>query len=362
MRFLSLFALVLGISTTAYANPDMTRHGYTQCTACHISPNGGRMLSAYGRQLSEELLSTWSYKGEGQFLHGAVDGEKLAEKGIYFGGDVRSIQIHRENSRVKTGRFFLMQANLDFAVQKYGFTGLVSIGQIEEPMSGRVQGNLNSTYFYGMYNLTDTWTVRAGRFTPQFGLNLPDHILVTKQGLGFNPYLQYDTAETALLTENWSLFASQARTVDKTPDAQKENATILHANYNFAERFKVGGSHWYGKRENGDIRRVYGANAILGITSRLYNLTEIDWQHQATQDGMVAMSRLGYEVYKGITPYVQYQQQQTDLENKGTVVRYYTAGGQFFPRPHFELQGQWTKGRNTTEWFDEAFLLLHYYF
>jgi hypothetical protein len=352
--------ILFSLSAQAWAFPEMTRHGYTQCTACHLSPSGGGVLTAYGRQMSEEVLSAWGYKGEGQVLHGALKADP-AEKGILAGGDVRSAQIHRKNSSVRTGRFFLMQANLDLAYQYDRYAAMISVGQIEEPLSGRVQGNLNATRFYGMVNLTEAWALRAGRFMPAFGLNMPDHVLVTKQGLGLQPWMQYDTAETSLLTENWSLFAGVSKTVDNTPKIFAENAVNLHGTYNFGERFKAGASGWYGEND-ANIRRLYGVNAILGFTHHLYNLTEVDFSRDSLRNGMFAMSRLGYEVRKGIIPYVQYQHQHADLEDRGTVTRYYTLGGHFFPRPHFEVSGQWSKVRNAREWSDDAYLLVHYYF
>ncbi len=75
------------------------------------------------------------------------------------------------------------------------------------------------------------------------------------------------------------------------------------------------------------------------------NLTEIDFSHEANRDGLYAMSRLGWEVHKGVIPYAQYQHQRTDLEKDGTETKHYTIGAHFFPRPHFELSGQWSKVR-----------------
>src|SRR5271170_3463367 len=96
-------------SFSAFGFAEMVRHGYTQCTACHVSPAGGGILTAYGRELSSDLLSTWSRPNEGQFLHSAV-GAHLAEKGFLFGGDIRAVQTRFQDQHDLQGRFFWMQA------------------------------------------------------------------------------------------------------------------------------------------------------------------------------------------------------------------------------------------------------------
>lgn len=49
---------VLLCSGRAQAYPWMIKHGYTICATCHNDASGGELLSAYGRVLSAEVLST----------------------------------------------------------------------------------------------------------------------------------------------------------------------------------------------------------------------------------------------------------------------------------------------------------------
>lgn len=49
----ALSAVVLGSSSAAFALPTMIRLGYSNCAACHISPQGGGPLNAYGRGIDE---------------------------------------------------------------------------------------------------------------------------------------------------------------------------------------------------------------------------------------------------------------------------------------------------------------------
>jgi hypothetical protein len=152
MRF-SLGILLLWTST-AFAYPEMVRHGYAQCTACHISPAGGGILSSYGRQLSADLMSTWSYTNEANFLHSEV-GAKLSEKGFLFGGDIREVQTRLKDQTQIDGKLFLMQANFDAAYQVEHFTGVVSVGQIEDPLGPGLKGNFDATMYYGFFKFTD---------------------------------------------------------------------------------------------------------------------------------------------------------------------------------------------------------------
>jgi len=59
-------------ATVADAFPELTRHGYVSCTACHVSPNGGGAMTPYGRGLSRELLSTWGGTREAEVGHGLL--------------------------------------------------------------------------------------------------------------------------------------------------------------------------------------------------------------------------------------------------------------------------------------------------
>jgi len=354
---LGLFAVV---SSQAFAFPEMVRHGYTQCTACHVSPSGGGILTSYGRELAAEVLSTWSYADESQFTHSKV-GEKLADKGILFGGDVRYLQYRYKDSNQLTGKFFLMHADIQAAYETKQFTTVVSVGQVQDPLSNLNKISLNSTMYYGYLKITDQFGLRAGRFDPAFGINMPDHTLVTKMAVMTDPLMQFDTAEASYLSEHWTVLVSAAKTVPNISIASQESAVTTNVSYAVTNRMRVGGSFWTGQGPQLH-RTLYGANAILGFTEHFYNLTEIDFKHDANQDGTYGFTRLAYEVYKGIIPYLQYQHQQADFTATNTVADWYGVGLHFFPRPHFEVTGEWDHGRVANANTDSSWVMFHYYF
>lgn len=358
---IGVLALFLALTTVrAYAFPDLVRHGYSQCTACHVSPSGGGILTPYGRQLSAEVLSTWSRPEETSPFYSS-EVAKLAEKGFLFGGDIRFAQIHHEDPNITEGKFFLMQAAPEFAFVKDHFTAVVSVGEIVRPESDVFRGNLYSTKYYGLLQITDEWAVRAGRFFPTFGVPFSDHVMVTKKAMRLNPFRQFDTIETNYFLENWSFFLSASQTQPYSAASKQEKLWTGTAAYNFSERYKVGISHWRGKTPT-DHRNATAVFGILGFTPRFYNITEVDYITSAGKDSLAGLTQFAYEVFKGFIPYLQYQHSHDNLKDSKTLTRYYGAGLRFFPRPHFEFSFLYERIQNPTDWSTDAYLLGHYYF
>lgn len=352
-------ALGLFISAEALAFPEMVRHGYTQCTACHVSPSGGGILNSYGRELASELLSTWSYANESQFTHSKL-GADLADKGFLFGGDVRALQYRYKDPQGLNGQFFLMHADVQTAYQTKDFTAVVSIGEVQDPRSNLNKIDFNSTMYYGFLKFSDELGLRAGRFDPAFGINNADHTLVTRTAIG-GPLLQFDSSELSYLSEHWTVLTGFSKTVDNTPLSSQESVFTANVSYSFLNRLRVGASFWAGKGALLD-RHLYGVNAILGFTDRFYNLTEIDFENESAKDGAYGYTQLAYEVYKGVIPYLQYQHRHLDLAANDTLTKWYGVGAHFFPRPHFEISGEWDHGIMANQNADSSWLMFHYYF
>ena len=124
-------ALIVFVSLNVSAFPDMIRHGYTNCTACHMSPSGGGVLNQYGKSLSKEVLSTWGAEGEENFLHGAVDTTAVNDW-LVLGGDIRAVQVHQENDLIKRGKFIKMQAGVELGINQPKWAVVGSFGQFNQ--------------------------------------------------------------------------------------------------------------------------------------------------------------------------------------------------------------------------------------
>ncbi|WP_413569056.1 hypothetical protein ACLWBD_16800 [Bdellovibrio sp. HCB117] len=360
-----ILLIAISLATKAYAFPEMIRHHYVNCTACHFSPSGGGLLTPYGRTISSEVLSTWGTEKEARSFYGALDNEKL-NQWLQVGGNVRALQFHHESANVKEGRTIPMQAGIELAVTVGKWTVDLFYGKLNsdwkvEPIATR---------YYIMYQILDELTVRAGRFIPVFGLNIPQHTMVTRANLGFNQGTERDALEGMWSGEKWNFVSTVSKSVKSASVSEVETAMTAQLNYTIADSYRVGASYWLGTSDTQN-RQILGLHAVLGFTERFFILAEADYQnrHQATtqrtQYGLYQFSKYGYEFYKGIHAQFVQEYSQSDFSNDKSKFESYGPGFLFYPRPHFEFEGLYTKKKISIvgdDFEDYAYLMIHYYF
>jgi hypothetical protein len=363
---LTLILILLGWPLVGHTFPEMVRHGYVSCTTCHVSPSGGGALTAYGRSLSKELMSTWSYEGEENLLHGAV----TTPEWLMVGGDIRYIQTHLDNPSVRQGDFFLMQADLELAAQVGKWTAAVTSGVEGGPATVRNRGQYVSHQHYLNYRPTDELSIRAGKFLTQFGIRSPNHTIVTERGLQFDQGSETYNLELAYISESFDTFFTiiTGRPDDPTFDPEK-GASLTFAK-NILEKMKVGLSAYRGE-SNQARRSLIGPYAILGFSKSLFLLSEVDYQVKdfklagvAQTKGLVSYQRLNYEFTQGFIGYALHQLSYLNFDSGRSRADSVGLGLQFFPRPHFEFQVEFTKQRNLQSfdrYYDVGYLLMHYY-
>jgi len=191
------FLLVIGLASTAEAEPTFLAKQYTRCTACHYSPTGGGLLTPYGRLLSHRELSTSGgasgpapdatddRHGEPAFLFGAL-GNVLGP--VHLGLELRPAHLNIGFPGGHQDIDFLMNADLVGALQKNGWTAYTSIGR-EPPNSAVRNGRTQPTAAFISYEhwisyQTDKGvSFRVGRFMPAYGVAFADHTAYTRIGL-----------------------------------------------------------------------------------------------------------------------------------------------------------------------------------
>ncbi len=359
------FTFIISFTFQAGAYPELVRHGYVNCVSCHISPSGGGILNDYGRSFSGEGLSTFARPGEESLFHGLIAREQLP-KWLQIGGDIRGVQVHHENEDVRQGHFVVMQADAEVAVTVKGFTFDVAAGRFqmrsEEP-------RFKSRRFFLMYEFSEEWRIRVGRFLPAYGLHLADHVIATRRPLGFDHGQERYNIEGSWITDAMHVFVTASKGPSEQAEHEQESALTAQFALAIRDSNKAGINAWVGDSEKVQ-RQIVGAFATLGFTPSLHLLAEADWQwsksrnSDAHQTGFFAFSRLGYDLYQGVIIFGQSEFSQTNLSDNATATERAGIGFQLFPRPHFDIQGIWTKQRFRAAGLgfeDYAWLSIHFY-
>lgn len=357
-----LFVFFIFFAQGLFAYPELARHGYTNCTSCHLSPSGGGLMTPYGRELSKEILSTWGAKDEQYFAYGKI---KTDEK-VLLGAFIRGLQVREDNPQEIEARTILMQADAEAAYNAEKWAIDISAGRQEIGRGGSdAEGRFFSRRYFLLYRPSEQINVRAGKFLRFFGLNDPNHNLYVRRDLNFGYDTETENLELSYLGDNWSSYLTF---IDGSLNKDqytylKDRAVTFSTSYFFQEKNKIGISLYQGE-EDLSKRSIAGAWLIYAWTPAVFLMSEFDWQNKTTkatdtsQSGYVTSHRLNYEFKKGIIPFLQYE--RSDLASNSDLARQsYGLGLQFFPRPHIELVGTWQKEENPTT--DLLWLLVHFY-
>ncbi len=373
-----VFAIGPFVHGTAEAYPELTRHGYVSCTACHLSPAGGGALTPYGRSMSREILSRWGMPQEENVLHGLL-GEKthqqLEERGLRFGGSVRGVQTHRENSRVRQGQSFIMQADVELGFESENWVALMSAGEIENPRADSPRRTLNSTEHWLMWRQPGEslqWSARGGRFPLAFGGLQVDHTLSVRKLLALGFSSGRSSLEVSGADENRMWHVGVTAPVEAMPTDERERALALRFERVWTSTWRAGASAWYGQLENGSrfALSFHALGSWKDLPLKPYvHFETLHLQRLRDQSSDVishaALVRNGFGLTRGLFGIVQLQHERGDVQLNSSEVNRYALGLQVFPRPHFELYALWHKVHRpfaTVDiWSDEALTVLHYY-
>ena len=344
-------------SVTSYAFPENVRHGYTNCTTCHISPNGGGLLTSYSRELSKEMMSSWGFEGEGRFGYKFV----TLPEWLSIGGDVRALQYIQSTPSEYSGRWIWMQLDAEIGLKWNQWTVVGTFGEIQE--------TLGSRRHYILYQPTENLSLRAGRFFSAYGINIPEHTILTRILLGYDEGSETYNFETAWIDETKNFFITGILGRPDQPSLNREKGGTILGNLTLADHYKIGLQYYYGSNST-RTRQMGGLHGILGFTPHFYLLTELDLQASALTAtssltwGMINYQKLGYEITQGLHFYLTQEMSKLDFNNSQNQVQRYGLGMQWLPRPHFELNFTWLKQMDTARfniYTDQLWLLFHYY-
>ncbi len=358
------------IPHAAHAFPEMIRHGYVNCTTCHISPNGGGVLNDYGRGLSKELLATWKSEDESSTEHLAAYGaleHTSVQKWLKLGGDVRSLYLYQNNPYFTEGQTMVMQGNVEAAVV---LSPVTVAGTLDYQNNSNLTSlsKFSSSSHYALYNVTDEFSVRVGKFIPAYGINTADHVSLTRTGIHEGQFFESYNAELSYLTDRYSVFVTGIVDRPATFGLESESGAAVQGSYSFSETNKIGLNVLLGNSDH-QSRVLAGGFGLIGITQRLMFMTEFDVQQVSPSamprySGFLSTQKASYELWDGIWGFAVQEYGITQFAVPLTQSQVYGIGFQFFPRTHFELNVSWEKILSpvfASQYYDYAWLVGHFY-
>jgi hypothetical protein len=343
----------------------MVRHGYINCTSCHVSPSGGGVLTPYGRSLSKEVLSTAGTDSETAFIYKVNPPEWLN-----LGGDVRTLQTYQNSPQAISANLILMQADLEAAATYGKFTIDGTLGYSDQGNPQLWTDYVLSRRHYLMYKPLDELSIRFGKFLYAYGINTPDHSITIKRGIQIDDEgTETYNLETAWLGETFNVYLTGIFGRPDNLSLNREKGVTLNVSAAPSSTYKIGASYLYGVSQTGN-RSVAGPYGILGFTPHFFLLSEFDFEGNLLNGdprgrvwGLAEYQRLDYEYFQGFHGYLVQQLLRSDFKDPNTLTKSYGLGIQFFPRPHFDLVFEWQIliPATTTSYTDFAFFMFHFY-
>ena len=231
MKITSLIA-ILFFSLRLYAFPENVRHGYFNCTACHVSISGGGALTPYGRSLSSELMSTWGTAKNSGFLFTDNENEKLNPPWWRSHIFLRAVQTRRNTATIEKAEFIPMQADLEAGIDTEKYAFIASVGYRAKDISqSKDLDQLFSRRHYALYRLNDNWALRGGKFLFSFGLNGPDHVTATRRGLGWDEGSENYNLETSYSGEKASTILSLVGDAPNEKSSTKDKGLSVNQSF-----------------------------------------------------------------------------------------------------------------------------------
>jgi hypothetical protein len=348
--------------------------GTSRCSQCHFSPVGGGLINDYGRTAAGDDLST--FKGSGEFLHGAIE----LPKWLALGADFRGAILRHDNGQPSRTEQHV------FPMQADGYLRLLLGEGVSVSVTGGIRGQaradlgpfgadnalpasnskLESREHYLMWRPSAQGPyVRAGRFFAPFGLRLAEHTTYIRRDVGNNLLQETYGLSAGILDKEWELHVT-AFIPDFLRDfGSKEKGAAAMFEQRFEDAYALGVQARVGATD--DATRfgggAYGKAWVPSINTLF--MAEADlfhWQKGSGSNQLIGYAGPWIFPLKGVWLGAYGEVNQTDIKVKDTATTAINGQLNWFPYPHFEviIQGriQSPQGQGSTQ----TLLLQGHYF
>jgi hypothetical protein len=269
-------ALMLSLLWAApvHALPTMIRLGYTNCAACHISPQGGGPLNEYGRGIDQaQSLRGGEYapmEREWLKLLNLNVGSAVTQDLRAVFADQDTYVSHEPDANVFRPR--LMYRNATSLSHAFRISGIVTAdGELTpRPSLAYDPPTKASTYFVNSalvsYRPVEGFEIDAGRDQLPTGINLPDlsYYIHSRNRLGY--YDAPTQVKMFLWGKHWAItpYAYQRAGNEKSGEAEHGAGSLVEVDVSGHQRAMIGVTALRGIEGNGE-RRLVGGYARLGF-------------------------------------------------------------------------------------------------
>lgn len=321
------------------AYPSMVRHGYTTCITCHFNASGGGNLRAYGKYVAGEVMGYKNDSGSAwQWMKKPEEDERFL---IGFFG--RTAQTYFENEQVRRADFRKMQADIEVSFDYKEYVATATFGPRLD--SANQDSQYSSDMFVRRFYVgkqQKNYSVKAGLFFPEYGLNMPNHNLPTRKGLFFNHNQEPWTAQASYFTPTFDYTVAYLEGAFQTQAEDMFGYSGTIAYKTGAARYGVSAiqfTHPDSDRTNSSL----SAFATVGYQNVGYTLVEIASKSVVnalgvSTDSMLGFIESGWEIRKGVVPYFIYE--FTKNVTSDTLNHAPGVGIQFGPVTHIEIMAQ----------------------
>lgn len=336
-------ALALLAGGKAWSYPEMIKHGYTKCSTCHYSVNGGDLVTMYGRALAYEVFAP---AGPGEQDESRME-QKFFGRGpewLRWGMNARLLQTYVDNSMMTRGRFMIMQADLDAVVTVGPVKAYASIGRYEPKNN---QSEPNDFYYFPRawlsYDLMDgsedaQLVLKAGRFYPAYGIMIPEHIYVSRALNNFGPGQERKAVELAYVAPLFEVVLTRLEGRYAFRQDVEEKGGVGQVALTPTNHLKFGISAYRSTMAAGKITAMDGAFVIVGWREKWSALFQADRLYPgAGKTSALGLFKLDYEWSPGFNIFLTEEYWSPDVEKTDPHLDALGIGLRYHFTPELEL-------------------------
>jgi len=351
-----LFFLIAAYSFELSALPRFAVKLGDRCIDCHYNPSGGQMRTENGWHWGKNTLSMISSRDKDFIMSPRISDN------ISIGLDYRTQYIYSQAGKRTYFQNMTAALHTNFALSKQiNLVGKYDF--VNELWEG-----------YGVANiLPGNGYIKAGVFTPNYGIRIDDHTAYTRQGLIFNPFYREAGVEIGFFAEDWLYASASAGSNLSDFSSNYTKDPTYTARVEITPRFgevglMLGGSYASVKLEGGAgtlNTSMYGGFFGFGY-DEFSLLAEYDLANDlylSDSKSSLLMVEAAYGVITGLDAVVRYDRIDRNADVDSDEIQRLIFGLEFHPFSFIELRPQYRLVMEDPSFDNDSFVMqLHFWY